>query len=109
MRVNKSPNKYRYTGSAHGDVRRMILESLEVYVQRKLRRIIDVRREKVSLELFKEAHERAKKVVSTAIFKVIELVAVKAFFFRAADEIIEKKSTILPGPRISTKVSSATS
>lgn len=88
---NESRNKSGYSEPAHRNGCRLFQEALEENDERRIKRLITSRCNSVFLALIEEAHGRIKRIIHTRIIQDMERVALKAFFTKEADELLDDK------------------
>lgn len=91
MPEKKTSSDSGYSGPTHDSVRRLICKSLKKLEQRRIGLLTNDKCKNVVLHLYDDAHEQAERTLHTPIFKVIEQVAVKSFFTREADTLLDEK------------------
>lgn len=103
MPENESENVPGYRGTTHNDTHRLIPEGVEEREPWRLGGLIDGRRKNVVLTFIDEVHKRAKGIVYTPVYKVIEQADVKAFLINGEDELLDDKMNELAQSQNSTK------
>lgn len=91
MPDNKSASASGHNRLNHENVRRMVLEAIKKHQEISFRRLVDASCKQVVLTILREAKERALNKIHTPIYKVMELAAVKTFFLRGTDELLDEK------------------
>lgn len=91
MLEDESSSEYSYSTQTHNYVRPLVRKALEGYEQIRLKCLIDERCKIMVLDLFKKAHDPAKRNNHARVFEVLEYGALNLFFTGGHGELLYDK------------------